>query len=131
MMIALHKNAATTPAIRRKIAQSDEPVADVGPLLGPFATRFGEPLRNTKSPNAETEVSYIATLYAIAADVRGLALAMRLATRQKLSAPIVAALNPQLEKQLSLISPGSTFAGDVHYALSHCIGLTRFLEGWS
>ena len=27
MMIALHKNAATTPAIRRKIAQSDEPVA--------------------------------------------------------------------------------------------------------
>jgi len=26
-MIALHKNAATTPAIRRKIAQSDEPVA--------------------------------------------------------------------------------------------------------
>ena len=27
MMIALHKNAATTPAIRRKIAQSDEAVA--------------------------------------------------------------------------------------------------------
>ena len=26
-MLALHKNAATTPAIRRKIAQSDEPVA--------------------------------------------------------------------------------------------------------
>ena len=25
MMIALHKNAATTPAIRRKIARSDEP----------------------------------------------------------------------------------------------------------
>ena len=27
MMIAWHKNAATTPAIRRKIAQSDDPVA--------------------------------------------------------------------------------------------------------
>lgn len=27
MMIALHKNAATTPAIRRKIAQGDESVA--------------------------------------------------------------------------------------------------------
>jgi transposase InsO family protein len=32
-MIALHKNAATTPAIRRKVAQSDEPVAL-------FATRY-------------------------------------------------------------------------------------------
>ncbi len=30
MMIALHKDAATTPTIRWKIAQSDEPLAVVG-----------------------------------------------------------------------------------------------------
>ena len=37
-------------------------------------------------------------------------------------------MKPWFEKQLSLISSGSTLAGDIRYALSHWAGLTRFLE---
>ena len=85
-------------------------------------------MRNTKSPIAETAVRHIAALYAIEADVRGHAPEARLAARKKLSAPIVEALKPWFEKQLSLISSGSTLAADIRYALSHWAGLTRFLE---
>lgn len=41
---------------------------------------------------------------------------------------MVAALKPWFEKQLSMISSGSTLAEDIRYALSHWQGLTRFLE---
>lgn len=90
--------------------------------------RFVKLVRNTKSPIAETAVRHIAALYAIEADVRGHAPEARLAARKKLSAPIVEALKPWFEKQLSLISSGSTLAGDIRYALTHWNGLTRFLE---
>lgn len=90
--------------------------------------RFVKLLRNTKSPIAETAVRHIAALYAIEADVRGHAPEARLAARKRLSAPIVEALKPWFEKQLSLISSGSTLAGDIRYALSHWRGLTCFLE---
>jgi hypothetical protein len=85
-------------------------------------------LRNTKSPIAETAVRHIAALYAIEADVRGQSPDARVAARKKLSAPIIEALKPWFEKQLSLISSGSTLATDIRYALSHWAGLTRFLE---
>jgi transposase len=90
--------------------------------------RFVKLLRNTKSPIAETAVRHIAALYAIEADVRGQPPDARLAARKKLSAPIIDALKPWFEKQLSLISSGSTLATDIRYALSHWAGLTRFLE---
>ena len=90
--------------------------------------RFVKLVRNTKSPIAETAVRHIAALYAIEADVRGHSPEARLVARKKLSAPIVEALKPWFEKQLSLISSGSTLAGDIRYALSHWAGLTRFLE---
>jgi hypothetical protein len=90
--------------------------------------RFVKLLRNTRSPIAETAVRQIAALYAIEAEVRGKPPEMRLAARQNRSAPIVAALKPWFEKQLSLISSGSTLAGDIRYALGHWSGLTRFLE---
>jgi hypothetical protein len=35
---------------------------------------------------------------------------------------------PWFENQLSLISSGSTLAGDIRYALGHWAGFTRFLE---
>ena len=89
--------------------------------------RFVKLVRNTKSPIAETAVRHIAALYAIEADVRGHSPEARLVARKKLSAPIVEALKPWFEKQLSLISSGSTLAGDIRYALSHWAGLTRFL----
>ena len=90
--------------------------------------RFVKLLRNTKSPIAETAVRHIAALYAIEADVRGQLPDARVAARKKLSAPIIEALKPWFEKQLSLISSGSTLAADIRYALSHWAGLTRFLE---
>jgi len=90
--------------------------------------RFVKLVRNTKSPIAETAVRHIAALYAVEADVRGHAPDARLAARKKLSAPIVEALKPWFEKQLSLISSGSTLAVDIRYGLSHWAGLTRFLE---
>ena len=90
--------------------------------------RFVKLVRNTKSPIAETAVRHIAALYAIEADVRGQSPEARLAARKQLSAPIVDALKPWFEKQLSLISSGSTLAGDINYALNHWTGLTKFLE---
>jgi transposase len=90
--------------------------------------RFVKLVRNTKSPIAETAVRHIAALYAIEANVRGQSPDARVAARKKLSAPIIEALKPWFEKQLSLISSGSTLATDIRYALSHWAGLTRFLE---
>ena len=90
--------------------------------------RFVKLMRNTKSPIAEAAVRQIAALYAVEATVRGMAPADRLAARRDLSAPIVDALRPWFEKQLSMISSGSTLAADIRYALAHWEGLTRFLD---
>src|SRR3546814_7368612 len=80
------------------------------------------------SPIAEDAVRQIAALYAVETTVRGSAPEARLAARKEYSAPIIAALKPWLEKQLSMISSGSTLAADIRYALGHWDGLTRFLE---
>jgi hypothetical protein len=89
--------------------------------------RFVKQVRDTKSPIAEAAVRQIAALYAVEAEVRGAAPAVRLAARQAHSAPIVTALKSWLEMQLSLISSGSKLAEDIRYALGHWQGLTRFL----
>lgn len=90
--------------------------------------RFVKQMRNTRSPIAEAAVRQIATLYAIEASVRGMAPAARLAARRAQSAPIVAALKTWFEKQLSMISSGSTLAADIRYGLAHWPGLSRFLD---
>jgi transposase len=90
--------------------------------------RFVKLARNSKSPIAEAAVRQIAQLYAIEATVRGLSPDIRLAARKEHSLPIVAALKPWFEKQLSMISSGSTLAEDIRYALNHWPGLTRFLD---
>lgn len=90
--------------------------------------RFVKQMRNTKSPMAEAAVRQIAALYAVEATVRGASPEQRLAARREHSAPIIAALKPWLEKQLSLISSASTQAVDIRYALNHWGGLTRFLH---
>lgn len=48
----------------------------------------------------------------------GAAPEIRLDARTEHSAPIIAALKPWFEKQLSMISSGSTLATDIRYALS-------------
>ena len=90
--------------------------------------RFVKLVRNSKSPIAEAAVRHIAQLYAIEAMVRGSSPDMRLAARKEHSLPMVAALRSWFEKQLSMISSGSTLAEDIRYALNHWEGLTRFLE---
>ncbi|WP_247391960.1 IS66 family transposase [Bradyrhizobium sp. 35] len=104
---------------------------DARALLEPFAAalrRFVKLARNSKSPIAEAAVQHIAQLYAIEAMVRGSSPDIRLAARREHSLPMVAALKPWFEKQLSMISSGSTLAEDIRYALNHWQGLTRFLE---
>jgi hypothetical protein len=90
--------------------------------------RFVKLARNTKSPIAEAAIRQIAALYAIEATVRGVSPQLRLAARREHSAPIITALKPWFEKQLSLISSGSRLAEDIRYGLAHWEGLTRF---WS
>ena len=89
--------------------------------------RFVKLARNTKSPIAEAAVRQIATLYAVEATVRGMTPQARLAARQQYSTPIIAALKPWFEKQLSMISSGSKLAEDIRYGLGHWQGLSRFL----
>lgn len=90
--------------------------------------RFVKQWRSSKSPIAEEAIRQIATLYAIEKEVRGLPAPIRLAARQERSAPIVAALKPWLEKQLSMISSGSKLAEDIRYGLSHWHGITHYLD---
>ncbi|WP_439925920.1 IS66 family transposase [Nitrobacter sp. JJSN] len=90
--------------------------------------RFVKLARNSRSPIAEDAVRQIALLYAIEATVRGSSPDIRLAARKEHSRPVVAALKPWFEKQLSMISSSSTLAQDIRYALNHWPGLTRFLE---
>ena len=90
--------------------------------------RFVKLVRNTKSPIAEAAVRQIAALYAIEATVRGLSPQTRLAARKEHAAPIIDALKPWFEKQLSMISSGSKLAEDIRYGLAHWQGLTRFLD---
>jgi transposase len=77
--------------------------------------RFVKLMRNTKSPIAEAAVRQIAALYAVEATVRGMSPADRLAARRDFSLPIVEALRHWFEKQLSMISSGSTLAIDIRY----------------
>ena len=63
--------------------------------------------------------------YAVEKAVRGFAPDARLAARRQLSAPIVAALKPWLEKQLSHISKGSKLAEHIRYTLGAWDGLVR------
>lgn len=79
--------------------------------------------RNSKSPIAEAAVRQIAQLYAIEATVRGLSPDIRLAARNEHSLPIVAALNPWFEKQLSMISSGLTLAKDYSAAIWMVLGI--------
>ena len=60
--------------------------------------------------------------------MRGFAPDARLAARRQLSAPIVAAMKPWLEKQLSHISRGSKLAEHIRYTLGAWDGLVHFLD---
>jgi transposase len=62
-------------------------------------------------------------------DLNGQSADARLAAREKLSSPIIEALKPKFQKQLSLISMGFTLATDIPYASSHWAGLAVRVQG--
>ena len=90
--------------------------------------RFVKRFENEGSPIAEEMLRRIAALYGLEKAVRGKAPATRLAARRAQSAPIIAALKPWLEAQLSRIPQKSRLAEDIRYTLAHWPGLIRFLE---
>src|SRR3546814_3560898 len=89
-------------------------------------------MRRSRRPRSATRQHSAPVLgpdpWAVEANVRRQDPEVRLAARKRHSAPIVEALKPWFEKQLSTVSSGSTLAGDIRYALGHWTGLTRFLE---
>ena len=90
--------------------------------------RFVKRFESDGSPIAEEMLRQIALLYRIEKTVRGKDASVRLAARREQSAPIIAALKPWLETQLSRIPQKSQLAEDIRYTLAHWPGLTRFLD---
>ena len=83
--------------------------------------RFVKRFENEGSPIAEAMLRQIALLYRVEKTVRGKDAAVRLAARREHSAPIIAALKPWLEAQLSRIPQKSQLAEDIYYpAVAAC-----------
>jgi hypothetical protein len=83
---------------------------------------------NEGSPIAEEMLRQIALLYQVEKTVRGKAASDRLAARREHAAPVIAALKPWLEAQLSRIPQKSQLAEDIRYTLGHWPGLICFLD---
>jgi transposase len=89
--------------------------------------QFYEIQVKTPAPIATEALVRIAALYAIEADIRGLAADERRQVRQRRTKPLVDDLRLWLEAQLAAVSGKSTIAGAIRYVLSRWEGLTRFL----
>ena len=90
--------------------------------------RFVKRFENEGSPIAEQMLRQIALLYQVEKTVRGKDAVVRLAARCEHAGPVIAALKPWLEAQLSRIPQKSQLAEDIRYTLAHWSGLIRFLE---
>ena len=90
--------------------------------------QFYEIQVKTPAPMATEALVRIAALYAIEADIRGLAADERRQARQRRTKPLVDDLRLWLEAQLAAVSGKSTIAGAIRYALTRWEGLTRFLD---
>jgi transposase len=82
---------------------------------------------DTPAPIASEALARIAGLYAVEAEIRGQSAEQRRRVRQLRSRPILEALKPWLEQQLTLVSGKSKIADAIRYALSRWQGLGRFL----
>src|SRR5881296_1598842 len=80
--------------------------------------RFYEIQVKTPAPIATEALVRIAALYAIEADIRGLAADERRQARQRRTKPLVDDLRLWLEAQLAAVSGKSTIAGAIRYAVS-------------
>ena len=90
--------------------------------------QFYEIQVKTPAPIATEALVRIAALYAIEADIRGLAADERRQVRQRRTKPLVDDLRLWLEAQLATVSGKSTIAGAIRYALSRWTALCRFLD---
>ena len=80
----------------------------------------------TKSPIAEDGLRRVQALYAIEADINGMAAAQRLVARQARSVPLLADLRSWFEDQRRRISGKSGLGRALQYALSRWDALTRY-----
>lgn len=90
--------------------------------------RFVKRFENEGSPIAEEMLRQIALLYQVEKTVREKEAALRLVARREHAAPVIAALKPWLEAQLSRTPRKSQLAEGIRYTLAHWSGLIRFLE---
>lgn len=80
----------------------------------------------TKSPIAEEGLRRIQELYAIEADINGMAVAQRLAVRQARSVPLLAELREWFEGRRRRVSSKTALGRALQYALSRWDALTRY-----
>ena len=80
------------------------------------------------TPVAKEMLERIAALYRIEKDIRGLGPEARCARRQSEAGPIVTAMKPWLEAQLSKVSGRSRLAEAIRYALKLWPGLTLYID---
>ena len=84
--------------------------------------------RPTLAQRSRRGGGHIINAYQIEKTVRGKDPAVRMAIRREQSAPIISALKPWLETQLSRIPRKSLLAEDIRYTLAHWPGLIRFID---
>ena len=90
--------------------------------------RFVKRVKSEGTPIAEEVLHQIAAPYRIEKTVRGQEAPIRLTARRELAAPIITALKPWLEAQLSRTPQKSLLAEDIRYTFAHWPGLIRFLD---
>jgi transposase len=90
--------------------------------------KFYELYVGGNQPIATEALARIKLLYDIEAEVRGLPPQLRRAIRMERSKPIVEAMKPWLEDNLTRMSKGSTLAEAIAYGLNHWDGLVRYLD---
>jgi transposase len=80
------------------------------------------------APIATEALAHLKKLYDIEADIRGLPPEVRRGLRQKHAKPVIEALKPWLEENLSKVSKGGKLGEGIRYALNHWDGLVRYLD---
>ncbi|EDQ03585.1 hypothetical protein DSM14862_04172 (plasmid) [Sulfitobacter indolifex] len=101
---------------------------DAGPLLDPCAPTLREASGKGRPPVAEEALRQIAELYSVEKSLPARGPQTRLVVRRELADPIITAIRPWLEAQLSRIPRSSKRAEGICYTLARWPSLTRFLN---
>jgi hypothetical protein len=78
------------------------------------------------APIASEALERIKALYAVEAEIKGMAAEQRRAARQMRSRPLLEAMEPWLRARLQTVSQKGKLADTIRYALARWEGLTRF-----